>query len=176
MAPRYEIKDITPVLTELAGENDRAVIIVGAALVDYCMQILIEALIPPLPRDDQERLFTDSGLLGSQFAKSLWLYVTGVIGPKTRHDLDMIRRIRNETAHNPNPVFFKSGKVKTRALTIEFSREVIESKNPRARYLGAIHLLTGCFLLRTAQAKGSPELIAILSADDVVPLMDRLKV
>jgi hypothetical protein len=159
---RYGLKDLGGVLKEIEGDNDRAAIIVGASMVDHILESLIERVLPPLSKDDRDKIFTDNGLLGSFSAKIMWAYTAALIGPKTRHSLDMIRQIRNETAHNPNPISFDDGSIKGRSLSIEFSEKETKPGDARARFTGAINLLSLGLMARILAEGDSPELVARL--------------
>lgn len=52
-------------------------------------------------------------------------YFLRLIGPVTRRELDIIRTIRNECAHNMNPVSFDT------EPTISRCRALAEQRNPR---------------------------------------------
>jgi hypothetical protein len=72
---------------------------------------------------DPERLkaiFGSDGILSSLSAKIKMAYAMSLIGPVTRHDLDLIRYIRNEFAHSKIHFDFETPEVKPccDALTI----------------------------------------------------------
>lgn len=150
---RYQIKDIRSVVNELQSENDRSAIIVGAAMLDAIMEDFIRWSLSHLPQAENDRAFSDNGLLGTFSRKVFWLYATGAIGKKTHHDLDMIRRIRNEAAHNPDTSNFDAQEIKTRALTIEISKSEVEENNARARFVGAVNILSTGLLFKAASNK-----------------------
>src|SRR5712692_5082170 len=119
MAGRYEPKDIDAIFTELSGESARAAITVGGSLVENALEALIRSrLREPETAREKEVLFSDLGILGT-FSEKIWAaYFMRLIGPNTRHDLDMIRLIRNVCAHDMNPISFSQDDIAGRIRCI----------------------------------------------------------
>jgi hypothetical protein len=99
------LKNITPNYGEIAenfealkDEEDRALAIVAAALVEDAVESLLE-------EGWYRKEFRDvgdhklSGTSGSFAAKIKDCFALGLIGPRTRDQLDCIREIRNAFAH-----------------------------------------------------------------------------
>ena len=89
-------------------------------------------------------------------AKTFWLYSVGHIGRETRHDLEMIRLVRNETAHNPNPVAFSVAAIKTRCLSIKISESLVKGPDARPRFVAAVSALAIAFSIKSLHAKNIP--------------------
>jgi hypothetical protein len=85
-------------LIEMKEDNDRAVVIVGAANVDYLLRRLIEqSLLPRLNKED-ELLDGDSSL--STFSSKIHLcYRLGLIDKEFSQLLHILRKLRNDFAH-----------------------------------------------------------------------------
>jgi hypothetical protein len=74
----YEPKDIEAILDELERENDRAVAIVGTALLEHVVEEAIKAVLRPLDpdkdREDLDRIFGGNGIFSGMSAKILAAY------------------------------------------------------------------------------------------------------
>ena len=85
---------------ELYGENDRALGVLRASLLEAALETYLMSYVrPSFNADLTRRLFEFSGILGPFGAKITIAYAFNWIGPETRHDLELIRQIRNEFAH-----------------------------------------------------------------------------
>lgn len=83
---------------ELFSSSDRAVAIVGGAMVEQWLQ---EALVAQMHRDGQmtKLLFRTNGALGSFATKIDLGFLVGIYGAEARRDLVTIKDIRNKFAH-----------------------------------------------------------------------------
>jgi DNA-binding MltR family transcriptional regulator len=151
---RYEPKDIMNILDELKRENDRAVAIVGSSLVEYGLEQAIKAALRPFDpekeKPDLDRLFGINGIFSGMSAKVLGAYALQIIGPRTRRDLELINKIRNEFAHDMNPLKFYDQNIASRCKEIKLT----ETSNPakandhRGIFLLAIHIYSSALILR----------------------------
>jgi hypothetical protein len=149
MRTRYEPKEMERVLDELRTDNDRAVMLVGGSLIEYGLEQLIKSrLREPKSQKDAGLLFSDTGIIGSFFQKILTAYFMGLIGPSTRKDFDLIRNMRNEVAHNMNPVSFDTPAIASRCRELEFARESIPGQQMppdlRGKFLVTIRFFQAC--------------------------------
>jgi Mannitol repressor len=64
-----------------------------------------------LSKEDHDTLFLGLGPLASFRAKTQLAFALGIIGPKTRHDLDSMREIRNALAHTGLKIDFDTPEV-----------------------------------------------------------------
>lgn len=109
MAPVKTPTNLREALDELKEASDRAAILVGATLVEFALERVI-AIRLRAPADDKEKakLFSRDGIFET-FSEKIWAaYYLKIIGPVTRQNLDLIRRIRNYAAHNPNAANFQA--------------------------------------------------------------------
>jgi mannitol operon repressor len=105
-------EDIQGLLEELRGESDRAVAIIGAALLDEWLKQLIAGFlvddlgkVDSLPRGPLAPL-------GSFASRRSASYCVGLITGDEYHDLEIVRRIRNIFAHEFYGLSFSDAKVK----------------------------------------------------------------
>jgi hypothetical protein len=103
-----EPEDLTSVFEEMRGQNDRAAILVGGAMLEYALEKVIERrLRKPRNKTEANAIFNDWGIVGT-FSGKIWAaYFLKVIGPTVRSDADLIHKIRNEAAHHPSGVSFE---------------------------------------------------------------------
>jgi hypothetical protein len=89
------------------GTSDRSMaILMGASLESTLGDFLKLHLRNGLTARDRERLFGSNGPLGTFSSKIIMAYCFEYIGPDTRHDLELIRNIRNQFAHSRRPLRF----------------------------------------------------------------------
>ena len=101
--------DLPAMAKEFYGKSTRAVVILQATMVEGTLANAIESV---LHSDlSKTKLFDFEGPLGTFSAKIAIAYALGIFGPKTRHDLDLIRLLRNGFAHCSRPMSFSTTEV-----------------------------------------------------------------
>lgn len=95
-------------LDEFKDETDRAAVIVGAAKLDLVMHQILQRLFLPNPRTPDELLEGDSPL-STLSAKINILYRLGLIDANFARALHIVRRIRNDFAHEVTGCDLSSG-------------------------------------------------------------------
>jgi hypothetical protein len=148
--PTHELRE--DIEREFYADGDRACGILQASWVD----LLIErAIRSRLRREGSGVIFAANGPLSSFSSKIMMAYSLGIFGNKTRHDLGLIRQMRNGFAHCQLPLRFKVPAVKgmcdhlllpdlpdVRAIPLQlFDRAVdgggqwYDQDHPRERYM-----------------------------------------
>jgi hypothetical protein len=94
---------------EFYGENDRACGVLNASWVEQMLETAIKRRLRP---DCPAKLFDYDGPVGTFSARIMMGYALNLFGPNTRHDLDLIRTIRNEFAHCQLPLSFDIPEIK----------------------------------------------------------------
>ena len=99
--------DVIDMLGQLKSEDnhaaDRAVAIVGAALLEHGLKIIILSEFIELDDDTETRELFDlenGGQLGTLGARIRMSYAMGLIGSTARDDLNLVNKIRNGFAHS----------------------------------------------------------------------------
>ncbi len=101
------IKELPELEAEVHGLSDRAsAILLGSILESSLTTFLSRKLRPELNKKERKRLFDYEGPLGTLSAKIMLAYAMELIGPVTRHDLDLIRLLRNGFAHSRRHIDF----------------------------------------------------------------------
>src|ERR1044071_3944369 len=114
---------------DLEHESDRAVVIIGVAMLDKSLGELLRRTTVPPPKEDegQDRLFDPARPLGRLSAKIEMVYRMGLIDLPFRTALNRARKIRNAFAHDPEHLNF--GDQSTRD-GIKALRELIRAQSP----------------------------------------------
>jgi hypothetical protein len=157
MAKRHQPEDITKTFQELESENPRAAITVGGSLLEYALeQAILSRLREPQTKTEGEVLFRDKGILGTFYEKIWASYFLKIIGPVSRQDIDLIRVIRNEVAHNMNPVSFDTPEIASRCRELKLANESIGGKieppDLRAKFLVTVKFYTANLLMRAGDS------------------------
>jgi hypothetical protein len=99
--------DLPALEDQMYGSNDRSMAVMLSAVVETCLEIFLRNKTrPSLNSDDTRLLFDYRGPLGDFSSKIFIAFAFNMFGPDTRHDLDLIRMMRNEFAHSRKPVDF----------------------------------------------------------------------
>lgn len=109
MAKRFDFSKPEEVIQEIKCAEPRSAILVGASLLEYTLEQAIRAqLRKAKTATEAEYLFDDQRGVFSGFERKIWAaYFLNVVGPQTRGDLDIVRRMRNYCAHNVKRVSFE---------------------------------------------------------------------
>jgi hypothetical protein len=158
MPKRYEPKEINAIADEMEHEGARAAITIGASLLEHALEDAIRyRLRQPSNKTEENVLFNEMGLLGS-FNEKIWAaYFLGIIGPETRRDMDLVRTIRNEVAHNMNPISFETESIKARCLEIKISDQHIFPhrsgiKDTKDRFISTVYFMVASLALKSITA------------------------
>jgi hypothetical protein len=152
--------DLKQLEEELYGSSDRASAVMLASFTEAALERFLRSKVrPTYSSDDMRRLFEFSGILGSFGAKITAGYAFNWFGPETRHDLDLIRLLRNEFAHSRRSFGFMDAPVSAvcahllspdwpgsripmGSLERAVDREEIDKTHPRTRYRSACHTIS----------------------------------
>jgi hypothetical protein len=83
----------------LDHETDRGCCLMAAAYLEYQLENVLKKKLVNKP-SIHEKLFDFSGPLGTFSSKIEMSYAIGLIGPKVKQDLILLKKIRNAFAHN----------------------------------------------------------------------------
>lgn len=135
-------------LREFQRETDRAAAVLGAAYLDSRLEALLREKFVAVP-DFVAGLLTGQGGLSSFSARIGFAYAVGLISLRAAKDLHLIRRIRNDVAHQPQGLSFETPHIASRvdqfnvlqALRDESGRPIKLLPEPRRRFNGAVAIL-----------------------------------
>lgn len=141
-------------LDEFKGETDRAAVIVGAAKLDLIMYQILQRFLLPSPGGSDD-LFEGDSPLSTLSSKINILYRLGLIDATFARALHLVRRIRNDFAHEVTGCDLASGTHRNRVRELIAPLEdykVVEeiqkryfatTKGPSADFRTALAILAG---------------------------------
>jgi DNA-binding MltR family transcriptional regulator len=95
--------------SKLALESDRAVILIGSSILDTFLRRVLELFFFQQNRSIKIRsneIFESMGPLSSSSAKMKLAYLNGLISNSIYEDLEKIRKLRNQAAHDLGHISF----------------------------------------------------------------------
>jgi hypothetical protein len=175
MAKQYDPADVEQAFKQLAGENDRAAILVGGALLENALeQAILSRLREPQTDTESEALFSERGIFNT-FSQKIWAaYFLKIIGPSVRRDIELVRSIRNAAAHDMKSVSFDgTPKIASRCRELSFANESIPGKadppDLRGKSMLTVRFFTANLFLRSADANAE----IAEAARQLAPYLDR---
>jgi hypothetical protein len=106
----------------------------------------------PRSQDERSELFSETGIVGWFHQKIVLAYFMKLIGPSARRDFDLIRKIRNEVAHNMNPVSFDLPVIANRCRELVLAKQSIPGQQTppdlRGKFSVSIHFYVALLMLR----------------------------
>lgn len=132
---RAEFSDLPAMETEFYAGSDRAAVILQASNVENILQGIIEKKMRhPLSNDIRDRLFEGNGPLSTFANKIMVGYVLELFGPLFRHDLDLIRELRNGFAHVRRPMTLTTPEIAEVCKHLKLPDEQSLRVGPQAYY------------------------------------------
>jgi hypothetical protein len=135
-----------------ASGSDRATALMFASFVEIHLErLLLSSMRSNLNSEDRRKVFQNEGPMASFSSKIVTAYALGLIGQKTRRDLDLIRLLRNEFAHSRTPFDFTTpevGRVCHEFKLVEMPPPMTayashvpdqDISNPRTRFIATCH-------------------------------------
>lgn len=110
-------EDFEKALNELDTESPRAAAVLAATWLEDILRLALLYKMRTLSDEDEDRLFLGTGPLSSFSTKIQLGYALSIYGPKSRHDLDSIREIRNAFAHVRAPISFDTKEIAARCAS-----------------------------------------------------------
>ncbi len=113
-------------MKEFANETDRGAVVLACSLVDNALTTLLQIHLLPSP-DSEDALF-DGGMapLSHFNSKINFTQRLGLISSRLARDIHLVRKMRNEFAHNIDGSTLESGKIKQYLTTLISSSEIVK--------------------------------------------------
>lgn len=106
---------------ELGDESPRGVVLIGTAILEEKLRELMIAAMAPNPSSSDTLFDGPNSAFGSLSSKIDGAYRMGLISNTFCRDLHVIRRIRNEVAHEPQSFRFEDPSPKNRIESLSNS-------------------------------------------------------
>lgn len=135
----------------LSEESDRGCVLFAAAYLDTALEGLFRASVLEEKKIDEE-LFEGSAPLATFSGRIKLAYYFGFISAEFRADLETIRKIRNDFAHNATILSFDTQSIADRCRNLGFSYHEPDAR-PRAHFTSAVTGLVSTICVLTLNAK-----------------------
>lgn len=114
---RYD--DLHATYTSLfKDESDRAAVILAAPVLDDVLQTLLQQVLAPAPSGRDDLFEGATAPLGSLNSKIDMAFRMGLVSARLARDLHVVRRIRNDFAHNMTDCTFVSDSARSRVTDL----------------------------------------------------------
>lgn len=123
-------------LKEFQDESDRGAALIGAAMLDDKLANTLLSFFKN--KKEGKELLQVNSPLGSFNSRIKISYCIGLITDLEYHDLEIIRKVRNEFAHRLTGMSFESPKIKTLCSNLKSDTPGDISTNPRFLFINAV--------------------------------------
>lgn len=128
------IEEFLDFRTSLNQESDRGSVLMAAAFIEDKIAQLIESFLVDNKRV-RERMLKGNGALTTFSSKIDMAYLLGLIPENVLNDLHILRKIRNEFAHNASTISFETPSIKDRTNALTVLSKVLLRDNTRTFFL-----------------------------------------
>ncbi len=131
---KMELEELTEWFSTTSKLSQRAVAVIAAADLDQELDTLLRAFF--IDHTKLDELLSGAGPLATFSARIQIAFASGLISDRERHNLDLIRRIRNEFAHRRGfEISFDTPEIRSRCLELQPPKEIngLYSKTNEAR-------------------------------------------
>jgi DNA-binding MltR family transcriptional regulator len=121
------------IFKSLDTASDASAILLAVSLLHHALKDLILCGCQPLTKFEIDGLFNEDkgGPLHTFAARTRMAYALNLIGPHTRDDLNLMRKIRNTVAHSQGEITFDMDPLPE--LSCKIGMEGYEAEKPYAR-------------------------------------------
>lgn len=131
-AIKARFEQFTAFRQALTDESDRGCALFAAAYIDTAIEELLRASLLEGVKIDED-LFKGIAPLASFSGRTKLAYYLGLISAELRNDLNSIRRIRNDFAHDATILSFETQSIADRCRNLGFSYHEPQAR-PRAHF------------------------------------------
>lgn len=128
-----DFNKLKPFFDTFQGESDRACGILAGVLLDSLLETLLKTvMLESTPKD----IFRGSGALATFSGKTDMAYYLGYISKDEYEELKVIRKIRNDFAHEINHTLsFSTPTIADKTRNLKFSKTLIDARDFTGRNL-----------------------------------------
>lgn len=117
---------------EFEKESDRAAVILSIAMLEQTLETLLKTRLVSISSSEDPFIEGQNAPISTFSAKINLAYRIGLISPQFSRDLHILRKIRNEFAHNVSHCNFENTIVQNRIIELMRSSQIFE-KLPSVR-------------------------------------------
>lgn len=126
---------------ELLKESDRGCALLGACHLEFLLEKALSATLCGSTKHIKN-LFDFNGPLGTFSSRILLSHSIGLLSKFQLHDIQLIRKIRNEFGHTAEIISFENDKIINYCTNFKLIR-ARHLNNPKKRFITTVALLTG---------------------------------
>jgi len=149
-------EQVGAVVKELEEQTDRGCAIIGAALMDEAISVVLQNRMIELNREHYDAVFGLHGPAGSLSNKIELFYALGLCNERLYRAMHDVRAIRNKFAHRIEPLTFEDPDIAKMVDNITYFAE--ETTDRRTRFNGLLGIVI-MFIIAT----GTPDDIRLKS-------------
>ena len=135
------IETITAAMAELETDGPRGTIVLGVALIEGVLRDAVLYHMVTLTDKERDQLLGGYAPLSSFSALTKVAYAFRIIGPKTRDDLDRLRRLRNGFAHSQLVLSFETPELIDEISKLNCLSQLHEEGTIRILFRTAVRIL-----------------------------------
>src|SRR5690554_5636874 len=109
-------------------ESDRGCSLILSANLDNRLRDLLESYFVAQSSEKLNSIFQGNGCLSTFSSRITIAFSVGLLGDDERHDLDIIRAIRNDFAHNESCINFLNSQVSDRCNSFRLYQNMIADR------------------------------------------------
>lgn len=133
--------ELDKVFKEMRGESPRAAVLVGSAMLEDVLRGVIAFRCTHLTQTEKAELLDGVGPISTFSAKIKAAYAFGMIGAKTRDDLEVVRELRNAFAHGIRPLNFSNPEIEKLVARMNAMRDLDSLAVSKDEFIEAIYML-----------------------------------
>jgi DNA-binding MltR family transcriptional regulator len=161
----------------VSQETDRGCALMAAEFLSNELGVLLRVHFVEDNKACDAVLDDPRGAVGTFSSRIEFAYLLGLIGPEERRELNLVRKIRNEFAHEYQPLDFTAEHVSSRCRELRVHTLVPEER-PRANFvrnvMGLLAVIHGS-TLETKHAKPDIDILSKLSSKELDALGEKTK-
>lgn len=145
------LREIVEFRTVLTGESDRGCALMATAYLEASLDKLISAFLVEDKRV-QKDVFSNKGFLETFSSKIDFAYLLGLITKSMHRDLHLLRKIRNEFAHNLTNLSFDSPAIRDRCSELSY-QNLDRTESSRDKFTSTMMRIDGELFVTSSEQK-----------------------
>ena len=169
---RERVQAVINFRLSLDSETDRGCALMAAAFIDEQLSLLLKSYFV----DDSsvvKVMFKSNGPFSSFESKIDVSYAMGLISFNTRHDIHLLRRIRNEFAHISTPMSFEDEKISSRCNELKLQNKSNDSR-ARGKFTRSMIIIV-CIIENSLRKLQRRDVIGDYDSSEFVEAINQLK-
>lgn len=141
------IKEYTDFRNSLISESDRGSVLMAAAYIEDKITQLLETYMVQ-NKKIQEKIFDGNGALATFSSKIDISFLLGLIPKKIYNDLSILRKLRNDFAHNAKPITFQTDYIRNRCKALKVVSKIALRDDIKAYFLRSMTMILTCINMK----------------------------